>query len=110
MKSNKITFVGKGTDSKTQEEKLVMSGEHVFFLMDSRGLPFQLIIDLLSENNSSYDVKGFIQAAYNSKNHNKEKMRILFENNKPRGYPEFMEKINYLLNEIYDNENNNNSN
>jgi alanyl-tRNA synthetase len=74
---SKDVLVGYGIDAVTQEQRPVIAGEHVFKLMDSHGLPFDLIQELLEENKLAYDVPGFIAAAHKSKNYSKERLTNL---------------------------------
>jgi alanyl-tRNA synthetase len=98
-KKYKQLIVGTGTDAHTKDTKNVLSGKIIFHLMDSQGLPFDIIMDILKEKSLSYNVYEFIEAAINSKNFTKERLRLLFEYNQPNkdNYPDFMKKIDDLL-------------
>lgn len=67
-------FVGHGQDKTTQEERPVMSGELIFKLMDSHGMPLDLIQDLLEEHKFAFDVPVFITTAVKSKNYSQERL------------------------------------
>ena len=51
------------------EGRLILDGKFVFYLMDSKGLPFPVICELLKERNCSFTSEPFIQAAIDSKNY-----------------------------------------
>lgn len=50
-------------------DKTHFSGSDVFTFMDTYGLPFDSINDILRENNMFFDVEGFIIAAKKSGNY-----------------------------------------
>lgn len=67
-------LAGYGQDIDTQEIRPVVAGEHIFKLMDSYGLPLDIIHELLAERHIAVDVPGFILAAHKSKNYSKERL------------------------------------
>ena len=54
---------------KTVDGKSVINGAFVFKLMDTRGLPLEIITDGLRERNMVFDVAGFVEAADRSGNY-----------------------------------------
>jgi alanyl-tRNA synthetase len=68
--------------------KVVLSGTEIFKLMDSHGLPLDLINDMLRDNNMGFNVLEFVQAAYKSKNFKRDRiLRVLL-----RDLPEPIDK------------------
>lgn len=70
----KRELAGHGIDVETQEQHPVISGETIFKMIDSSGLPFDLVQELLRENNLAFDVNGFVLAAKKSKNYSRERL------------------------------------
>lgn len=99
LKRNSIS--GTGEDVITKNKRIVLNGELIFFMMDSQGIPFDFLMDMLKEKQLSYNVETFIKSAYNSKNYSKEKLRMLFEYNKPKDYESFMTEIDNMLNRFW---------
>lgn len=66
----------------TIDNKPILSGALVFDLVDSKGMPLDLLNQLLEENGMGFDVNGFVISAKTSKNYaNKERLRILLKSN-----------------------------
>ena len=76
-------LVGYSVDAKTGETRPVISGEVIFQMMDSRGLPLDVILECLGAESMAFDVQGFIQAARRSKNITDERIRKILEYNNP---------------------------
>ncbi|MAG26494.1 hypothetical protein CMI47_13185 [Candidatus Pacearchaeota archaeon] len=58
------TFIGKSTCGKP-----IVNGKLVFKLVDSDGIPFTVIDDIIRENNWGFDIVDFIKAIKHSKNY-----------------------------------------
>lgn len=68
--TNKLTIQGKSTDGK-----VVWNGASIFWMMDSQGMPLEVIVTLLRRRGEGFDVKGFIEVALQSKNFTPERIR-----------------------------------
>jgi alanyl-tRNA synthetase len=103
----KNPIAGLGTDALTQEQRPVIKGEVAFFLMDSQGLPFDILLDVLKEHGYAFDFVGFAKAAKQSKNFTRERLELLFSNNAPNSYdyPDFLQQVQTILDVIYETEN-----
>ena len=77
MNKTQGVLAGYGINIATKEQCHVVSGEHIFKLMDSNGLPLDLIQELLQEHKLAFGVPGFITAAHKSKNYSKERLTNL---------------------------------
>ena len=64
--------MAKHLNGYTQEGRPVLSGSYLFTLMDSRGVPFDMLNEILREQQAAFDTREFIQAAHQSKNFSKE--------------------------------------
>lgn len=53
-------------NGKTNDNKLVLSGESIFRFMDTRGMPLENILMVLDKNEYSIDWVGFIQISQKS--------------------------------------------
>jgi alanyl-tRNA synthetase len=93
-----------GIDSFDNSVKNVIDGRVIFYMMDSQGMSFDILMDLLNNKNMGFDVETFIIAAKESKNYRKDRLRLLFEYSSPNKekYLDFMEKVDYLLDKIFD--------
>jgi alanyl-tRNA synthetase len=67
-------LAGYGQDAVTKEQRPVIAGEHIFKLIDSKGMPLDLVQELLQEHKLAFDVYGFIKAARKSKNYSRERL------------------------------------
>ncbi len=82
----------------------ILDGSLIFNLVDSKGMPLDLINELMEENKFGFDVKGFIQAAKQSKNYqNKERLRTLLVSSMLRENKELVKNIDICIEEIYAN-------
>ena len=89
-----------GKDVRTGEIRPVMDGAEVFKLMDSIGLPLDIIRDLLEENKMAFDVRGFIIAARNSKNFTQERLTMLLTRDVAND-EELIEKVKITVEFLY---------
>ena len=48
------------------EEVVVMSGEEVFTLIDTKGMPLDLVVETATENGAAIDVAGLIRCMLNA--------------------------------------------
>ena len=55
----------------------VLNGKQIFFLMDSRGMPLDIITDILREKGLCFDVVAFTEAALNSGNFTYSKIKSM---------------------------------
>lgn len=78
MKKEEIC-VGVGSDGVTP----VISGAFIFRLVDSIGLPLDILVQELKEKQFAFDMVGFIQAAKDSKNYTAKRLVALFNENRP---------------------------
>lgn len=62
---------------------MIIKGEFVFKLMDSHGLPFDIILCELKDRGLAFDVMGFIIAAIKSKNFTKKRLTNLLLDHSP---------------------------
>lgn len=102
IKQHEPTYVGVGIDVYTQAKKRVVNGNFVFKLMDSKGLPLDIILVELREKSLAFDLIGFIEAAIKSKNYSKKKLRSLIESNRPKNDKDFMSHVDALLSRCFD--------
>lgn len=88
---------------KSQDGKIIISGEFIFSMIDSLGFPLYLLIDLLEESNLGFDVIGFIKKAKTSKNYeNNERLLSLFRDNvKSTNYDKIMNLVEFYLKKYY---------
>lgn len=56
-------FVGRGPDGEP-----IISGEFIFWMMDSQGVPLEVQLPILEEKGWGFSVPQFIEAAHASKN------------------------------------------
>lgn len=99
----KNPIAGFGTDVLTQERHPVIKGEIVFFLMDSKGLPFDILLDVFRERGYSFDLVGFIKSAKQSGNFSRKRLEFLFQNNIPNSldYSDLSKNIQLILDSVY---------
>lgn len=78
----------------------VHSGHDIFRLMDSSGLPLNLIRELLAEREQAFDVYGFVEAAKASQNYgNRDRLRsMLVEDVKD---PRAVALIDFSISQVY---------
>ncbi len=62
-KQPKAEIVGNGPDGEP-----IVSGHFIFWLMDSKGLPLEIQVEILKEKGWGFSVLEFIEAAILSKN------------------------------------------
>lgn len=103
-RKNNITcnIVGLGQDMCSNKQRQVVSGDFIFKLLDTYGLPLDIIKDMLDEKNLAFDTLGFIQSALNSKNYTVKKLKAILLETKPRGISEdeFLCLIDSAINKI----------
>ena len=79
----------------------ILSGEWVFFIMDSTGMPLDFILDMLREQDTGFDVIGFLRAAIQSGNFTLEKavkrLKIPYEEQQIDLPREMEETFDWLL-------------
>ena len=63
MAKKKLTFVGVGPDDEP-----IVDGEFIFWMMDSQGMPLEVLNAILADKGMGFDVIGFIQAGLESGN------------------------------------------
>lgn len=63
--------------------KAVLPGKFVFMLMDSRGLPLDVIQDVLREEDAAFNLKEFVEAAKASQNYSLERLLRLLKEHAP---------------------------
>lgn len=94
-----MKIVGRSIDNK-----LILCGKFVFDMVDSKGMPLDLLNQLLEENRMGFDVKGFIFTAKSSKNYaNKERLRILLKSNMLRENKQLEKYIDICIEKVYEN-------
>jgi hypothetical protein len=86
-----------------QDNKLIIDGAFVLFLMDTRGMSFDIISTWLSDKDMGFDVVGFVKAAKLNPNFKKKKILAILLESAPPG-PEIADKIRFIVNEIYGDE------
>lgn len=62
----------------------IIDGSFVLYMIDTVGMPFDLVLEELKNRGWRFDVKGFINAALASKNYTEERLKVLFSNNLPK--------------------------
>jgi len=72
----------------SKEGSPVISGETVFYWMDTKGMPLEIINESLRVNSAGFDVVGFIEAALSSKNFTYQKIREKLKQNIDEGVRE----------------------
>lgn len=92
-----VIYVGKGEDGTSP----VVSGLFIFRLVDTIGLPFDIVIQELKDRQIAFDVIGFVQAAKNSKNYTPKRLRALFNENRPIDDKGFDDLIDFVIGKIY---------
>lgn len=58
---------------------LVYDGAWVFRLLDTHGIPFDILQDMLTIRKAAFDVHGFIMAAWASKNFSAKRLAAMVE-------------------------------
>jgi len=94
----KVAVVGKSDNNKS-----ILSGDTIFKLMDTHGLPLDVITEILRRKDLGFDLFGFIKAAKASKNYSKKRIRTILVDNAPLEVDtEFYTRLDFLLSIIYD--------
>lgn len=96
MKKNKLSVVG-----KTFEGKPIIDGKFIFYLVDSVGLPLDIINEELRESGIGFDVEGFIRAAKKSTNYTIKRLKNLFNSEIDNKSEELKSLIIYTINKVY---------
>jgi alanyl-tRNA synthetase len=76
-------------------------GETVFKLMDSQGLPFDVICEVLAERGLQFDIVGFVRAARNSKNFSSERIYKVLTSD-PNTPPEIVRMSYHVVFGVYE--------
>lgn len=99
-KNLRPVFVGTGC-TQDGTTKQVLNGKIVFSMVDSMGIPLDIIMICLEKEGFAFDLLGFLQAAKDSKNYTKEKLRtlVVVESCLPE---DSIEKFNLLLYRVFD--------
>lgn len=90
-------YVGVGTDGTTP----IISGAFIFQLIDSIGLPLDIIIQELKERHLAFDMVGFIQAAKDSTNYTPKRLKALFNENRPVNDENFDELVDLAIRTVF---------
>lgn len=89
--------MGVGVDGSTP----VISGAFIFRLVDSIGMPLDLLIQELKDKHLAFDMLGFIQAAKKSKNYTPKRLKALFNENRPIDDDGFDELVDCAIRRAY---------
>lgn len=89
--------VGVGVDGITP----VVSGSRMFRLIDSIGLPLDIVIQELKDRHIAFDVLGFVRAARDSKNYTPKRLTALFTENRPIADDGFDLLIGDVIKRVY---------
>ena len=75
---------------------MILNGRDIFNLMDSQGIPFELICSILREKNIGFDIKQFAIAAYNSGNYTYDSLKkLLLREAKTKSAKELIDNLFY---------------
>jgi len=81
--------------------KRILSGEWIFFMVDTKGMPLDFIMDMLREQDAGFDVTGFLKAAIQSGNFTLEKaikrLKLPYEEQQIELPKEMQETFDWLL-------------
>lgn len=77
----------------------LLDGGSIFKLMDSHGMPFDLINDMMRERGLAVDFPAFLRAAHGSKNYSKK--RILSFVSLYVKHPEAVERSNKIIESLW---------
>jgi alanyl-tRNA synthetase len=87
---------------KVQDGTQIISGDYVFYLLDTCGVPLDTINQELLDRNLAFDMKGFAISAQKSKNYSSKKLLKLFKANPPKEQvAEFLLSMENLIRKIY---------
>lgn len=101
MKLKNQILAGIGKDAVTKQQKPVVEGVFLFYMIDSIGYPFDLLLLSLKEKGLGFDVKGFIEAAYKSKNYSAKRIKTLLMEHQPKNCDDFEKIIDQLIQTVY---------
>jgi alanyl-tRNA synthetase len=93
----KQIYVGVGTDGATP----IVSGAFIFQLIDSIGLPLDIVVQELKEKCLAFDMVGFIQAAKDSTNYTTKRLKALFNENRPINDENFDKLVDLAIRVIF---------
>lgn len=90
-------IVGVGTDGTA----FVVNGAFIFQLIDSIGLPFDIIVQECKERQIAFDLLDFIRAARDSKNYTPKRLKALLNENRPTNDAGFDEMVDFTIRKVY---------
>ncbi|MCA9495851.1 MAG: hypothetical protein KC589_02825 [Nanoarchaeota archaeon] len=100
MSKNKITV------EHYQNGINILHGKPIFKLMDTHGIPLDIINEILRRKSSAFNIADFIIAAKESKNYSKIRITKLLTENSPldvENNKEYFEDLKMLIDKIYSN-------